>query len=51
MRNLLKRSKIHQRFEQDSEAEEFYEAEVDPDAELIQAPKIKLDGLKILGKN
>lgn len=30
--------------------EEFYEAEVDPDAELIKAPKVKLDGLKILGK-
>ena len=28
----------------------FIEAEVDPDAELIKAPKIKLDGLKILGK-
>lgn len=35
--------------DQDEEAP-FVEAEVDPDAELIKAPKIKLDGLKILGK-
>lgn len=36
--------------EEIKEEEEFIEVEVDPDAELIQAPKIKLDGLKILGK-
>lgn len=36
--------------EADSDEEEFYEAEVDPDAELIKAPTVKLDGLKILGK-
>lgn len=28
----------------------FKEVEVNPDAEIIQAPKIKLDGLKVLGK-
>ena len=29
---------------------DFTEVPVDPDAELIKAPKVKLDGLKILGK-
>jgi len=33
-----------------TEENEFFEAEVDPDAELIKAPTVKLDGLKILGK-
>ena len=32
-----------------TEENEFFEAEVDPDAELIKAPTVKLDGLKILG--
>ncbi|MGB1104715.1 MAG: hypothetical protein ACPG21_13985 [Crocinitomicaceae bacterium] len=36
--------------EADSDEEEFYKAEVEPDAELIKAPTVKLDGLKILGK-
>lgn len=34
----------------ETEESDFVEAEVDRDAELIQAPKVKLDGLKILGK-
>ena len=36
--------------EEESEEDAFVEMPVDPDAELIKAPKVKLDGLKILGK-
>lgn len=33
-----------------SESQSFQEVPVDPNAELIKAPTVKLDGLKILGK-
>lgn len=35
---------------EESEHQSFQQAAVDPNAELIKAPTIKLDGLKILGK-
>lgn len=35
---------------EDEQEGNFEEAEYNPDAEFIEAPKVKLDGLKILGK-